>query len=64
MIETDIKIYDRISAGIGCPGFRRDCVEGTKASLVARGAARQQSNTSPSAELACPMIKDKVREDK
>jgi hypothetical protein len=46
MIETDIKIYDRISTGIGCPGFRRDCVEGTQASLVARGAARQQSSLS------------------
>jgi hypothetical protein len=33
--------------------------------LVARRrAARQQSNTSPSAELACPIVKDKVREDK
>jgi hypothetical protein len=34
------------------------------AGLIARRAARQRSNTSPSEELACPFVKDKVREDK
>jgi hypothetical protein len=29
-----------------------------------RGNVRQQSDTSPSSELDCPMVKDKVREDK
>jgi hypothetical protein len=56
---------------MGSSGFWMDCVDGTRASLVAKGAslvakgaARRRSNTSPSAELACPMVKDKVREDK
>jgi hypothetical protein len=45
-------------------GFTGDCVDDRVAIPVAKRAARRQSNTSPSAELACPMVKDKVREAK
>jgi hypothetical protein len=45
-------------------GFARDCVAFTGAILVAKRAARRRIQPSLSEELACPIGKGKVREDK